>query len=125
MPHEGADGVRYAELDYAVSSNDLIKRFAFDENPRRRRDSVCLIAQTFEEHPFALDGGNALKRGWDADTARPLSRDGFTVRQGLMTQAFAKQGGNYRRNGGQPYGVERDTRRNGPYCLEDTTLPWL
>jgi hypothetical protein len=120
LAHEGADGVRYAELDYAVSSNDLIKRFAFDENPRRRRDSVCLIAQTFAEHPFALDGGNALKRGWDADTARPNGE-----RQGLMTQAFAQQGGNYRRNGKYPYGVVRDQRRNGPYCLEDTTLPWL
>ena len=79
LNHDGVDGVRYPEMDYAV--NDLIKTHTFDEHANRR-ESCCLVKNTnYPEHQYALDGGQA-SRAWSV----PQLTTGDCA--GLLTEAF-------------------------------------
>ena len=77
LEHDDVDGVRYVERDYAKT--ELIHTHKFDENPRRRRDSVCLVKQKYTKHKYALIGGGT-QRGWDIT---PLTNGDIS---GLMTK---------------------------------------
>ena len=79
LNHDGVDGVRYTEMDYAV--NDLIKTHTFDEHANRR-ESCCLVKNTnYPEHQYALDGGQA-SRAWSV----PQLTTGDCA--GLLTNSF-------------------------------------
>lgn len=81
LEHDDVDGVRYVERDYAKT--ELIHTHKFDENPRRRRDSVCLVKQKYTEHKYALIGGGT-QRGWEIT---PLTNGDIS---GLMTQDLCR-----------------------------------